>query len=196
MSKLILIGTSVLLFFSCGENSSVVSSDDKDDHENDNLVETETDLILEDKLEIVEPIEMKLEDFPKKWIQLSCDEYGEGCVIYHYCEAELPQILIEPQYGDQWTLTALYGQDSDTWIIREFEATEREMELMSVVEGTMILVKETNESATTNVTFMWNKDEAFCNFTGIFQGEQNYFVNEEERDSYEEVAEDCSGLWE
>lgn len=159
-------------------------------------INSETEVIEQEEISNAEPRNFTLDEFPKKWIKLSCEPNGESCVIYHYCEAELPQIIIEPEYGDKWVLWALYGQDSESWIIKEFAAAEKEMELMQIVEGTMKLVKETDESNVTNVSFMWNKDEVFCNFTGIFHGEENFFVNEEERSYYEEEEEDCTGLWE
>lgn len=195
MSKLIFISIITFLLFSCGENNSAPVN--KNQNEIQTAISTETDVaVLEDETEAFEPREFKLEDFPKKWVKLLCSPNGDDCVIYHYCEAETPGITIEAGYGDKWVLWALYGQDGESWIINEFSAIEKEMELMRVVEGTMKLVKENDESSVTNVNFMWNKDAVFCNFIGIFQGGENFFVNEEDRGNYEEEHEDCTGLWE
>lgn len=139
-----------------------------------------------------------LENFPKLWIRLTCDDSGEGCYIQHFCEAELPQIQIEAVKGEQWRLIAVYGQESESWMIESFSATEKEMELMTVVEGDMVLIPESGRDSEEKkqVHFMWNKDELFCRFEGLFFDNLNYFVAEQDMKYYDELDEDCSGLWE
>jgi hypothetical protein len=104
--------------------------------------------------------------------------------------------MITAEKGDHWKLSALYGQDSESWMINEFDANQTQKEFYQVTIGNMLLSGEYNQNAKTKVTFCWNMDENHCNFQGLSSFNDAFFVNEEARSNYKEQQEDCDGLWE
>ncbi|MCB9223706.1 MAG: hypothetical protein R2780_03975 [Crocinitomicaceae bacterium] len=143
-----------------------------------------------------EPIPFYIDDFPKKWIQLN-DEYSESenRIIYHYCEAETPYISFVAEKGESYTLNVGYGQDGWVGSMENFEAEQIEEELATVVVGSFDVYSGMGDSQKKEVNFVWNKDEMFCEFHGL-DFSYPFFVSEKNRSHYEEVSEDCEGLWE
>jgi hypothetical protein len=137
------------------------------------------------------PVEMFIEDFPKKWIGLT--EEGEDLVIYNYCEAETQFFELTAEKGDSWNIYLAYGQDGDICEIENFSAMQEEQELMQVVNGSFEYRISPQEGLRL-VSFSWNKDEKYGHFSGIGLMSE-YFVPAEDASHYEMIDEDCEGLW-
>ena len=179
----------VFAFFSCGNQPE--GSSQKDETEvQDSL--TEESLVVEKKQA---PVEVFLEDFPKKWVGLSEEEGNyENLVIYNYCEAETQFFELTADKGDSWNIYIAYGQDGDICEVENFKATQEEQKLMQIVNGSFEY-RISPEEGLRVVSFSWNKDEKFAHFSGIGLISE-YFVPEEDKSSYEMIDEDCDGLWE
>lgn len=135
-----------------------------------------------------------IDKFPSDWIMLT-DKNGDGeeMFIYNYCEAERPSFQIIPEKGENWTLFCAFGQDGDMFELQNFKAYQSERELFQVVEGSFDLIPVYGDKER-HVMFWWNRDMAFGHFEGMSFG-SNWFVPEEDIDNYEQVDEDCEGLW-
>lgn len=185
---------SLVTIFSVGCSSTETSDQQKETNTEDSLAEENFDTI-EEFIE-PEPVDFPIERMPSVWYRLLCeDEDLDKCVIYDYCEAEHPQIWIEEKELS-WQLTALYGQDSDTWTIEEFSAVEEMIDGRMFVNGKMKLASTYDKSDKRTIDFSWDLAEYRCRFEGFLHWDENYFVSEEDSGNYEEVVEDCTGLWE
>lgn len=180
---------------SCESNENSTSADSEKNvqpqHDSTEIIETE--VIYPDDFPTIEPRDFTLDEFPKLWYKLTC-ENGENCVIYNYCEAETQQIEIIEENGENFLL-AYFGQDTEKWKITKFTATEKIMELYLCVDGEMELVLPSNHNEVIKSKFCWNKDMEFCWFDNIFNNPE-MFVDDEHKDSYPEENEECTGLWE
>lgn len=157
-------------------------------------------LISEEAVEMVEetveeseteigPVEISLEEFPKRWYML-LGEDGEF-VIFKYCYAELQQVWVDQTEDGGWEVSVLYGQDSQEFRVVDFEATEETQEQFRVVSGQFILQNPYQPDMDPEIyEFWWNKDRMFGFFSGFFN-EDAYMVSEGNKDNYEVVVEEC-----
>jgi len=193
MNKLIFL-TLVSLGISACSGEGNINSNTMNDSENESDLKDTEEFYTNEFDETLPPRVFKIDDFPRVWIRLWQEENSDEFFIQHTCEAELPQIWIEPIYGDKWELTILYGQDSDQWLIDDFKAEEKTMELSLVVIGSMKLYKSNNPSNYFISEFCWNKDEEHCHFSNI-PGSGEFYINEEKQNVYRHEVEDCEGYW-
>lgn len=160
----------------------------------------ESDTLVPDLQEVDpqpgEPKIVHIEDLGPVWLCLTENtdieelESDEGYSIYKWCFAELPQLWFESGKGEDWYLSVLHGQDTEDYLISDFNATESEQELAIVVNGEFTLTSLLQEDLTKKVTFWWNKDIYFACFEGIYKHPM-YYVPEENKGMYEEVYEIC-----
>ena len=169
------------VMLSCG-------SPEETDDTSESVFKVTSDSIVEEDIHVEEDFqeltsnEVFLEELPSKWLKLTSltdivDTVSDEWVIYHWCYAELPQIWIEAGKGDEWVLTALYGQDSEQWYINNFQATEQEP-------------ISSNFGEKRSVEFWWNKDIYFASFSGVYE-QETFFVAEADRGMYTEIDEEC-----
>lgn len=194
--KIFYYSFSLLVLFSCG-NETTVTDEKTDESAN---VQTEADESLSESDQIIDIDESGesffIEDMPRVWLKLTdpadIGEDGEEFLLYSYCYAEDQQIWLEPGKGEEWTLTALYGQDSGEWRIENFSATVGPQEVYEkVVEGTFDLIPtHSGIDQDMTVTFMWNQDIHFASFDKIYSS-LSYFVPEDDATHYEKKSEEC-----
>jgi len=192
--KKLLIFLAITFFISCGnENSSTIEVQKLEEVTTpiDTLIKSEN-VVPEKKLA---PKEISLEDFPKKWLELSANEENkEEYIIYDPCEVQLRGIEIIKNGDGSWEVFAYQHQDTDTHILIAFEATEETVEQSQVVYGMFILENPyTPDLGVETYSFTWNKDKVFCTFEGFFS--ENFMaVSKENSDNYRTVEENCDYL--
>lgn len=183
MKKEIIIGFGLIILISCNGSQNQNSENN----------------VIVDSTEIVDPIEsypITFFEFPTQWFALDGGEDGSDYYISQWCDSDTRQVLLEKADNNAWSFTFNYGQEQTSWDLINFEANSIAYDSLDYVEGSFSLIPYEGSGTTADaVTFYWNRAEKWCDFKGDVIGE-NRFVNEEEKDSYELVEEDCEGLWE
>ncbi len=183
MKKELAIGLSLLLLISCRGNQNEISA---------NPI-TKDSTLTQDAI-VSAPF--NIIDFPAQWYMLHTIEDSSRYVMYQWCDAAMQQITIGVTETNARSFTFNFGQEELTWKMINFEAVSFADDSANFVEGSFSLIPNDDSALTPDaVEFYWNRLEKWCDFKGEIIGD-NRFVNEEEKDSYELVEEDCEGMWE
>lgn len=134
-------------------------------------------------------------EFPERWYKITeSAEHPEQYAIIQKCNAETEQITIETGEYNERSFTFNFGQENMSWKLTNFTATSVISKEQDYVEGSFTLIPEKGTDVTADaIDFYWDRSENFCDFKGEVIGE-NRFVNEEAKDLYKFVEEECDDL--
>lgn len=195
----------LILFSAC--NSKEEKSSVKQDNNNENLTDSIVYDTLEGEPELTYPDEYDVKEdsvlenghvlikdpFDRimgNYIALSYKE-GEP-LIYHFCEAEDPSVVIDEYEGEKRFIVAM-GQDSDMYTISSIEGETYEKELYQVAEYKIELSKYYGNDVNLTVTALINEDDG----TSFFEGVDNIhsvYIREDFSKDVEQEYENCDYL--